>query len=577
MKIKAIIAAAFVAIITPFAGGAFAEDTISINSQADFASHLATPGSYRLDSDISLTDNMIITANGFVLDLNGHTINNGDKRISASGNVTIKDSSSTKTGKVTSTTSDPEDPARSVQVTGTFTLESGTLEGNSSYAILVGSTGKVTIKGGTVITNYYSIVNGGTVTVNGGLVQSTSMSNPTYYGQSNSKLIQNGGTIKTDGDAIAINLSKPYATYTLNDGLVEAMYVHPTNNNYGGAGVCGFQDTEIFIHGGKIKSHTQAICGNGSRIGERNSGVNMKLTITGGELISDTIAIYIPQINGETKISGGTITGQTDLEIRAGKLLITGGTFIAGDEPYQINPNNNGSNSLNVAVSVVQHTTKQPIEVVICGGTFKGNLPFAEANSMHNPASDIAKISIDIAGESCSGNITPSFISTGETTIYSEDLEKFIYGGRYTHSTDKYMADEHGEIQEDDGMIAVYPYRKVEAEQPKEGGTVEISKEQTLRGTLITINPKPKPGFVVVSIDVIDANGNHIPVRDNKYYAPDSDTKVYVKFGIANPETSNDRVNDYGVFIVICTAAAIFAVSSFILGRHYAKAFRSSR
>ena len=613
MKItRAFIASLVVALAIPFAS-VFADEVTPITSLTDLTSTSGQAGNYRLDADITLSA-VFTMRDGFVLDLNGHTLNAGSQYFKISGNATVKDLSSNQAGKIVG--------ARAgtyfIYVYGdrVFNLESGTIQSEGYVLANAAATnekaaGKINIKGGNVIsTNNYTIINAGETNISGGLVKTNkssavaiqnsatgtlnisggrveassiailnnsknmTVSGGTIYsathdgvtGNTNSELVMTGGTIKTDSDEhSAVRLAAAGAKFTMNGGALIATASDPANPGYGGAGVMGFKDTEITINGGTITSYTFCVGGNGSVSGG-NEGTNAKFTITGGTLTSNTTAIYAPQPNGVTKISGGTITGgDVALELRAGTLEITGGTFNGGSgNPYESTPNYSGTTAKNAAVVVAQHTTKLPINVKITGGTFNAEVPFVENNPQHNSAEDVAKIQIEISTDDY--DHAPVFNATGDYTIFSEDVNEFVKAGRYTHDVpDEYVAPDHGEIVEADSMDAVYPYRKAEAE-PAENGTVEISREQTLRGIEITINPQPAPGYEVTNIDVVDANGNHIPVVNNKYLAPESDTTVTVTFGTINPSTG-DNILDYGAFMGICVVALGTAISSIRLAR----------
>ena len=123
-------------------------------------------------------------------------------------------------------------------------------------------------------------------------------------------------------------------------------------------------------------------------------------------------------VNSKIDSTGENGTG---IEIRAGKLTIEGDTLVeAGDEKFDIAPNGNGSTTANVALAVVQHTTKLPTEVTVLGGTFRGTAAFFEQNAQNNDEDAIAKIRLDIQG----GNF--------EGRFYSENKENFVSGGYYS-------------------------------------------------------------------------------------------------------------------------------------------------
>ena len=567
MRLKAAFVALFATLVIPFAG-VHAEDVTSITSFSGFQGNLNNSGSYRLDNNISHTlGEMNLMADNFVLDLNGHTLDCGTVPLNVIGSLTIKDSSADQSGKITGrniVVDEYTDGVVIVKNGGKLTLESGSIVARNSYGVSAKSGSKTIVKGGTINSDTVAFLNAGALTMDGGKLLSDEEQG--YYGQTNSSFTLNNGTVQTDGNYYGVHLSKPGSKFIMNGGEVNALY-QVSDGSDGGVGVVGFKDTEITINGGKITAFAQAVLGNGSTSG-RNEGSRMKLTITDGEITSlGHIAIYIPQPAGVNNISGGTIKGKdTAVEVRAGTLNISGGTFIGGNDPYEITTYSNGNASHNVAVAVVQHNTKQPIEVNITGGTFTANLPFAEANPLHNAQQYIDQISVKIGDDEA--QTKPVFKS-----VLSEDKENFIYSGLYTHDLeDTYVAVDHGEIDEE-SMNAVYPYRDIENGTPDgENGSVELSQIKSLRGAIVTVNVKPAPGYIVKSISVVDANGNQVSlINNNQFIAPNSDVKVYVEFTIANPATV-DQNTDYFALLIVSMAALICAISSIVLARKMAHA-----
>ena len=208
---------------------------------------------------------------------------------------------------------------------------------------------------------------------------------------------------------------------------------------------------EIQITGGKVTA-VNAVCA----VGNGKPG-NMKVSISGGEILGenaavitngsvdlggvvvnisggvitatnpDSTAVYLPGINGEASISGGTITGATGVEIRAGKLHISGNPIIVGDGEFKAYENGSGATTTGVGVAVAQHGTKQPVEVTIGGNPeISGHYAFYEHNPQKNPAEDISKVEVQIEGG--------TFESTdpGADAIYSEDCTKFVAGGAFS-------------------------------------------------------------------------------------------------------------------------------------------------
>lgn len=624
MKIKTIIASALFALVLPVASVHADDPIIPITTLEDLNSYASTAGNYSLADNFTLAANLKMK-DGFNLDLNGHTITAGANTITVSGTVKLKDSSETKEGKITNTTKQ----LFQVNSNANLTIESGFYESSSNHAVLMltGSTfnmnggtvsapngsaawgynGPVTINindgtlssssGYTVRTSYddsvitmndglvtaddsiATMVISGSLTINGGKVYSkTDMA---VYTQPNATVTMNSGTLQTDGndnDAICVNLSKPGGSFTMNGGeIIATNGPDDGSTRIGGSGVVLFKQTSFTMNGGKIMARSIAVSGNGSTSGG-NEGTDAKVTINDGEIYSQDAAIYIPQPNGLTNISGGTITGgDVALEIRAGTLNITGGTFVGGPNPYYSTSNYNGTTGHNAAIVVAQHGTKLPITVNICGGTFRAETAFSEANPEGTSPEDLAKIKLNIGGETCTD--VPEFIAEGGQAVYSEDFNQFIYGGRFSTGVTDYVADGYGEIWESDGMDAVYPYREATPEAA-ENGYVELSYEKTVKGNLVTIKATPADGYEVDTVTVVDKDGNNISVENMKYYAPNSDTFVTVTFKEKAPEpeptptptptpeptpdspTTNDNILDYLPFAAICIVALGFAISS---------------
>ena len=131
------------------------------------------------------------------------------------------------------------------------------------------------------------------------------------------------------------------------------------------------------------------------------------------------VAIYNPAYNSTLAINGGDICGGTGLEVRAGEVTINGGK-ICGESAFTIVPNGNGATSTGCGVAVVQHTSKQPINLTINGGLISGNYAFYEANPQKNEAEAIAQVQVSLNG----GSYVPLY--EDKEVIYSEDLTNFV-------------------------------------------------------------------------------------------------------------------------------------------------------
>lgn len=156
------------------------------------------------------------------------------------------------------------------------------------------------------------------------------------------------------------------------------------------------------------------------------------ITINGGRIVqSSSNPIYHPQY-GELIINDGEIVGgATGVEIRAGRLTINGGTITGNGDPFESDPNGNGSTTLGAAVAAVQHTTKLNLTVEIKAGTFNGVRAFYQADMQNNGAEALAKISITLWKKAVfNGEVlvdsAQAKITTDEYTRYYMNLQSAV-------------------------------------------------------------------------------------------------------------------------------------------------------
>ena len=569
-KILALFMLAFSIFFAALSTPVFADDIIPVNTASDLKGQA---GHYRLDSDIALSSSLTLRGDDYILDLNGHTLTLASTAfLRVRDNVTIMDSSNGSgmligghpnfaiqvggSVRVGGTDEDPitepydghltiesgnyitmSDTLRVIQTynSSTLTINGGniatTWNDERVVAIYNGAGSTVTINGGTVAAPQVAFYNFGDAIMEGGLVYS--LSARTFQIMDNATLVQNDGIIRTDGDVQAVNLSKPGAKFTMNGGKIYA-------TSDGGAGVAAFKESEFIMNGGFIETSDIAIVTNGSVASSDNTSINAKITINDGTINSGSVAIYIPHINGVTNINGGTITGAvTALEIRAGTLNITGGTLIGGND-YSIQSNHSGTTTKGAAVAIAQHNTKQPISVNICGGTFRAAVPFSETNPQGNEPEFTETIEGYISN-SCSET---RFESTSDKTIVSEDIEKFIEGGLFTHDVEAFVADGYGSIAVGADGYAVHPIHRAQLVYFKNGNAT-LSTATTLQGEPVNISATPDDGYELAGISVANSQGDPVQDSGDSYIAPDDDTFVWVAFrAVSSPAPTPDPTPD---------------------------------
>lgn len=122
---------------------------------------------------------------------------------------------------------------------------------------------------------------------------------------------------------------------------------------------------------GKLESSANITTKNGTAIQTNGSTTNADaaITITGGNITSDNVAIYLP--SGTLKISGGTITGTTAVYTKGHKVTISGGTLVGKGEAAGYVYNGSGCNSTGNAFVVDSCNYPSGVPVVtISGGSF---------------------------------------------------------------------------------------------------------------------------------------------------------------------------------------------------------------
>ena len=494
-------------------------------------------GNIKLERDVVASTSLVMNKE-INLDLNGHTLALQNNKMGIYEKVTIDDSSSGKTGKITS---------------------------NLDFTIVVGasstpSNGYLIHKGGTIegLGAYGAIRNYETTIIDGGTVEAYA-TNRGYTIYNNKNLIMESGTVySSNGRAVEVYAN---ATFTMNGGLLKSDGINnQTLNLYGNcsvtinggtieglndqmAGIAMFGNTNLEVNGGTIIASGMAVAGNGNE----TSG-NTNITINGGDLIATNgVGMYLPQRNSNTVINGGNISGPTGIEIRASDLTINGGNITATNDTYEVVKNSNGTTTKGAALAVMQHNTMQPINVYINGGNLKGLVPVSEGNPMGNPDEAIDKVAIYIKN----GN----FISTGDKVIDVENLNtinQLVTGGTYTYDPTNYVQDGYGVVKLADNLYEVTKIHNVTIDS-ESIDFITVNSDKYPYKTTVNLNVVEKDGFIAV-IEIRDTNGNLINVNNNKFMMPDSDVTIKVTYKKdipvpINPKTYDGIMNSIVLFI----------------------------
>ena len=181
--------------------------------------------------------------------------------------------------------------------------------------------------------------------------------------------------------------------------------------------VLAYRDTTLVMSGCTLIGNGElgvGLQGQGTtKLTDDSCGNNTDITLNNCN-ITATLGVYLPQIDSEFTMNGGSITASlTGIEIRAGKATLKNVQITSTAEKFGYAPDQSkwgsGSTILGAAVAVSQHTTNDDIEVTIEGCTLVGCYAFYE---------------VDLMDEN-SDNITVTFVveNTLEGGVYSQNCD----------------------------------------------------------------------------------------------------------------------------------------------------------
>ena len=239
----------------------------------------------------------------------------------------------------------------------------------------------ITLVGNEVMSDQVVIGDGQNITLN--LNGKSLTAKPNWNFNSGLLAVHHGGTLTINGEGEIFGVSPGGCVYC---GIV--LTVDKTDND-------SSKPARLIVNGGHIVGQCYGISGNGSNAGRGNTeciingGLIEASSIIAGE---DNCGYYQPQFNSECMIK-----------------------------------NNNGPTSKGVAVAIAQHTTKQPINVIINNGQLIAECPFFEGNPMGNDELSIATVKAEINGGSF------RIVGNGIESFHAEDLTEFVKGGEFIH------------------------------------------------------------------------------------------------------------------------------------------------
>ena len=306
-------------------------------------------------------------------------------------------------------------------------------------------------------------------------------------------------------------------------------------------------NSKLVVNGGYIEgTNGFGVSGNGSMKNGMPECGPTTITINGGKIIGGGTGIYHPQV-GELTIHNGEITGKTGIEIRSGRLIVNGGVITATGNPTSTDPNGNGSTTVGAAIAVVQHTTKQRINVEINGGSFNGESALYEANPQDNPAAATKEVFIVVNGGTFNGAVNKA----------KDDSTLGVMGGTFnTADVTNY--------------VRTFPTVKDENNNYHVGETAEAVLQSATSGTFTVVRAVPGEGveFEKVNPGVTVKNGTDekVTVNGNEVKPGATYTVPGAPIFIYTPTEDTPKANDQknpstGANDLVGVAAAMAVVS----------------
>ncbi len=161
------------------------------------------------------------------------------------------------------------------------------------------------------------------------------------------------------------------------------------------------------------------------------------------EAVIAAIGIYAAGY-AECNIYGGNITGDTGIEMRAGRMNIYNGS-ISGVGNFYTEPNGSGQTIISPAVAISQHTTNLPIEVHILDGCLTSENGYAlyEEDLQNDIEQD--KIIINVSGGEFNGSANYGAVKFED----SSTINYSITGGTYNTDVGEYVSENYGTLNVD--------------------------------------------------------------------------------------------------------------------------------
>lgn len=411
------------------------------------------------------------------------------------------------------------------------TTEYATLE-DAFTAVATTDATTITLLNDAVVNNKIIISDGKNITLDlGGHNVTISTLGKFFYVNNATFTVNGSGSIKEAAAYLAPIImtggpagSENYSVVNVNNGVTlegwAGMFIDQNKgNNYGMV----FNAENATLMG---KNDTNGDAGVGLYV-NGTINANVKIALTNVALSGTGDGMYLAGA-ADTTINGGSVTSNcTGIEIRAGSLTLNNCNVTGGNGSVTTNANGNGSTSDNVALAVIQHTTKLPIHVEINGGTFKGTAALLESNPQKNPEEATKQVGIIVNGGNFEGMVCKAEPKDGSSLgvmdgSFNSDVTDYVHasptvkdnnGKYYVGSTAKNVVE-----NAESGSFEVLTASESEVLNVKSGVTIVNNSNTTIRVNGNEVAPEKSytvPGTITIIVPSEGGNTTTTPSTDN--------------------------------------------------------------
>ena len=411
------------------------------------------------------------------------------------------------------------------------TTEYATLE-DAFTAVATTDATTITLLNDAVVNNKIIISDGKNITLDlGGHNVTISTLGKFFYVNNATFTVNGSGSIKEAAAYLAPIImtggpagSENYSVVNVNNGVTlegwAGMFIDQNKgNNYGMV----FNAENATLMG---KNDTNGDAGVGLYV-NGTINANVKIALTNVALSGTGDGMYLAGA-ADTTINGGSVTSNcTGIEIRAGSLTLNNCNVTGGNGSVTTNANGNGSTSDNVALAVIQHTTKLPIHVEINGGTFKGTAALLESNPQKNPEEATKQVGIIVNGGNFEGMVCKAEPKDGSSLgvmdgSFNSDVTDYVHasptvkdnnGKYYVGSTAKNVVE-----NAESGSFEVLTASESEVLNVKSGVTIVNNSNTTIRVNGNEVAPEKSytvPGTITIIVPSDGGNTTTTPSTDN--------------------------------------------------------------